>query len=288
MVVNDAGYVIKIEGEIVMSFVLNYISNGIWTGTFSNFPEILVNHAISSRLGGVSDQPFKSMNLAMHNGDIIEKVIDNRKLFCNAIEINYHNIVTAEQIHGDHIVYVNEEHIGKGSVSYEDAIKGTDALITNCRNVPLMLFFADCVPVIIVDPIKKAIAVSHAGWKGTVKKIAQKTILAMEKNFQTQSQDCLIGIGPSIGQCCYEVDEVVVDEFKKEFKEKTDLCIKKYRNKWKLDLWMANKLQLMEIGVKEENIDCSNVCTSCNSDLFFSYRADHGSTGRIAAIISLK
>lgn len=271
-----------------MSFILNYGNQGVWYGTFSSFPNELVNHAISTRFGGISESPFHHMNLAMHNGDNIEKVIHNRKIFCNSIGMNSDELVTAEQIHGDTIVYVSKNDIGKGSKSYADAIKTTDALITDCINIPLMLFFADCVPVIIVDPINKAIGVSHAGWKGTVKKIAQKTVLAMGQKFNTKSQDCLIGIGPSIGSCCYEVDYGVVKEFEQSFGEDANAFIKPSNDKWTLDLWMANKLQLIEIGIKPENIDSSNICTACNSKMFFSYRADQGKTGRIAAVISLK
>jgi YfiH family protein len=271
-----------------MSFVLNYGNQGVWYGTFSSFPNELVNHAISTRFGGTSEPPFHTMNLAMHNGDSLEKVILNRKIFCGSIGLDSDTLTTAEQIHSDNILYVNKSNVGKGAKFYADAIKTTDALITDCKNIPLMLFFADCVPVIIVDPVNKAIGISHAGWKGTVKKIAQKTVLAMGQQFNTKSQDCLIGIGPSIGACCYEVDDGVVKQFQQSFGEEANIFIKPFENKWTLDLWMANKLQLIEIGIKAENIDNSNICTACNSKIFFSYRADQGRTGRIAAVISLK
>lgn len=271
-----------------MSFVLHYGKKGVWFGKFSNFPERLVTHAISSRLGGLSQAPFDQMNLAMHNGDAIEVVKKNRALFCEAIHLDPCKLVTAEQVHSDHVLLVDESYAGKGATEYIDAIKGTDALITNCVNLPLMLFFADCVPVLIVDPVHRAIGICHAGWKGTVHKIAQKTVLAMQRNFGTQSQDCFVGIGPSIGPCCYEVSQEVVEQFSMAFAENRNKIFKPFADKWKLDLWAANQLQLKEIGVCADKIEVPHICTACNAKLFFSYRADCTKTGRIAAVLSLK
>lgn len=271
-----------------MSFALHYGKEGVWFGKFSNFPETLVTHAISSRFGGVSQAPFDQMNLAMHNGDDIAAVRKNRVLFCEAIHLDPHKLVTAEQVHSDQVLLVDESYAGKGATDYIDAIKGTDALITNCVNLPLMLFFADCVPVLIVDPIQQAIGISHAGWKGTMDKIAQKTILSMRENFGTQSQDCFVGIGPSIGQCCYDVTQEVAEQFSETFGKDSAKILKPFAHKWKLDLWAANQLQLEEIGVCADKIEACNICTACNAKLFFSYRADYAKTGRIAAVLSLK
>lgn len=271
-----------------MSFALHYGKKGVWFGKFSNFPEALVTHAISSRFGGVSQAPFDQMNLAMHNGDDIAAVRKNRALFCEAIHLDPRKLVTAEQVHSDQVLVVDQSYAGKGATDYTDAIKATDALITNCVNLPLMLFFADCVPVLIVDPVHRAIGISHAGWKGTVNKIAQKTILSMCENFGTQSQDCFVGIGPSIGPCCYEVNQEVIEQFSINFGGDRNKIFKPFADKWKLDLWVANQLQLEEIGVCADKIETCNICTACNAKLFFSYRADCAKTGRIAAVISLK
>lgn len=271
-----------------MSFQLNYAKSGIWSGKFSSFPNHIVNHAISTKFGGTSKNEYSSMNLAMHNGDQLERVIQNRILFCKANQFDYKKIITAEQVHGDEILYVDEKNAGSGYDSYESALKHTDALITNCKGIPLMLFFADCVPVLFVDPIHKAIGISHAGWKGTAQKIAQKTVLKMMDNFGTNPAECLVGIGPSIGACCYEVDCYVSDKFELSFGDRVKEILTPEKDKWKLDLWKANIIQLIDIGVKIENIDHSNVCTNCNSEVFFSYRADKGKTGRIAALICLK
>lgn len=268
-------------------FIIERNVNGVWSGTFEHLSNILsIKHAISTRLGGISQSPFYSLNLGLHTGDEVAKVNENRRLFCQSAVVDYENIVTAQQTHGDNIAIVSKKDSGKGAKSYATSIPNTDALITNITNLPLMLFYADCVPVLIADPVHKVIGISHAGWKGTVAKIGQKTIFKMRDEYNTNPADCLIGIGPSIGPCCYEVDSPVIAKVKESFNEWDRLLIPHQEN-WHLDLWEANKLQLLEIGVRSENIVISRICTSCNNELFFSYRAEHGKTGRIGALISL-
>lgn len=269
-------------------FILNYGTSGQWYGTFTHFSALAIKHGISSRFGGVSKPPFHSLNVALHTGDCDESVIINRQLFCQGIGINSEHIVTAQQLHTDHIAVVTKEAKGRGAGSYEDAIPNTDALITNVPGVPLMLFFADCVPVLIADPVQRAIGAVHAGWRGTVEKIAQKTILSMQSNFGTKPEDCLVGIAPSIGPCCYVVDEIVINKLKKQFNNWEELIKEaNEKGKWYFDLWKANIHQLEEIGVKGSNLVTSGVCTACNHELFFSYRKENGATGRIGAVIVL-
>lgn len=269
-----------------MSFYLECGEDNLWYGLFSHFNSELVIHGVSTRFNGVSKNVFDSLNLALHNGDDSKAVCENRVKFCNGLGVDAKKIVTTQQVHGDAILRIDTSYLGRGAIDYEDAIQETDGLITNLPNVPLMMFFADCVPILILDPIKKAIGICHAGWKGTVKKIAQKTVMAMADAFGSNPEDCLIGIGPSIGKCCFEVDEPVYKEFKLAFP--TLDCKEISHDKWKIDLWQANRLQLESIGVKPANIEESKICTKCNAELFFSYRADGGKTGRIAAVIQLK
>jgi len=271
---------------LVERFILNYGNNGLWYGTFTHFNTLNIKHAISSRLGGTSKQPFSSLNLGLHVEDNDKDVIVNRQLFCEAIGMHFDHIVTAQQLHTDIVAVITAKEVGKGAQNYSDAISATDALITNVPNIPLMLFFADCVPVLIVDPVQHAVGVVHAGWKGTVAKIAQKTIVSMQVNFGTDPKDCLVGIAPSIGPCCYEVDEVVVNKIKKQFDNWEEL-VSPTGNKWYFDLWKANCIQLEQIGVKSNHIVVSGVCTACNHDLFFSYRKENGCTGRMGAAIIL-
>lgn len=272
--------------ELMEQFVLKYGTNGLWYGTFTHFDKLAIKHGVSTRLGGVSSQPFTSLNLGLHTGDEERQVLANRQLFCQSLGVVPDNIVTAEQIHTDKVLVVTKEHIGKGAKKYSEAIKATDALITNVPNIPLMLFFADCVPVLIVDPIQKVIGIAHAGWKGTVANIAQKTVLAMQTQFGTKPEQCLVGIAPSIGPCCYEVDDLVINRLKGQF-ENWEQSVRQSDDKWYLDLWQANRLQLEQIGVQGQNIIVSKVCTACNKELFFSYRAENGCTGRMGAVLVL-
>ena len=267
-------------------FILNYANKGLWYGTFTHFDKLEVRHGISSRLGGESSQPFMSLNLGLHTGDEDNIVIANRQLFCQSLGVVAEDIVTAEQTHTDRVLVVTKEHISKGAKIYSEAIRATDAMITNVPGIPLMLFFADCVPVLLVDPIQKVIGIAHAGWKGTVDKIAQKTVLAMQTHFGTNPQQCLIGIAPSIGPCCYEVDNVVINRLKNQF-ENWEQLVQPHGEKWYLDLWQANRFQLEEIGVQAQNIIVSKVCTACNKELFYSYRGENSCTGRMGAVIVL-
>lgn len=270
-----------------MGFSLSNAPNGVWYGWFSHFNSATVAHAVSTRLGGRSQAPFATLNLGLHTGDAEDAVRLNRKMFCQATGIELSKVVTAEQVHGSRVMLVEAADAGKGAYEFGDALAAADALITNTPDLPLLLFFADCVPVLIVDPVNKAIGVSHAGWKGTVAKIAQKTVLAMRDHFGTRPQECLVGIAPSIGPCCYEVDDVVASQCKAQF-EHWQAMLKPEGEKWRLNLWLANQIQLAEIGVLTRNIEISGVCTACNTSLFFSYRAERGLTGRIGAVISLK
>ena len=267
-------------------FMLKQSVNKVWYGIFTSFAALGIKHGISTRLGGHSTVPFTSLNLGLHTGDDAELVWHNRQLFCQAVGLPPDKVVTAEQIHGDVVRQVTMEDAGRGAKHYHEALKGTDALITNVPGLPLMLFFADCVPVLIVDPVAKAIGISHAGWKGTVAKIAQKTVLTMQQQFHTNPADCLVGIGPSIGSCCYEVDEAVLSKLRTGFPNWEKLVTPK-EERWQLNLWEANREQLKEIGVKHNNITVSSICTADNTQIFFSHRAERGHTGRIGAIISL-
>lgn len=261
------------------------LQNNLWFGTFSHFEQLAIKHGMSTRTGGVSGHPFASLNLGLHTGDEAKKVRENRKRFACAVGVEPNRVTTAEQVHGDRVFVVREEHAGLGAEEYSQAISGVDALITNVPGTPLMLFFADCVPVLIVDPKRRAIGISHAGWKGTVVGIAEKTVKYMEREYGTNPADCFAGIGPSIGQCCYQVDKPVIDQLK-IFPYWQELIVAK-EARWQLNLWEANRRQLFDAGLTPDNVVVSAVCTSCNSELFFSYRAEKGRTGRMGAVISL-
>ncbi|MDI3534308.1 MAG: purine-nucleoside/S-methyl-5-thioadenosine phosphorylase / adenosine deaminase [Thermosediminibacterales bacterium] len=271
----ESGFLLRRKGKIHYLTIPPFDKTGI------------VDHCFTTRLGGVSEGVYSQLNLGFKRGDDQQKVLKNYELICSAIGINYKDLVCSDQIHGDKVYVATEKDKGKGIVRESDII-GVDALITNKPGVPLITYYADCVPIFILDPVKKAIGLCHAGWRGTVQKIGQKTILKMEQVFETRPSDCLVGIGPSIGQCCYEVDAPVIARLKESFSNWREMVIEKSEGKWNLDLWKANKYQLEEIGVVESNITVSGLCTSCRNDLFYSYRKEKGVTGSLAAIIQLK
>ncbi len=269
-------------------FYLKHSENNLFIGHFSIFPDDSAIHAISTRFGGVSKAPYDTLNLALHVGDDIHDVIENRRLFSEAIGIDCNNIVTPEQVHSDAIYKVTKKDMGRGSKSYDDAVAETDALMTDERMIPIMLCYADCTPIILLDPIRHAAAIAHGGWKGTLKSIAAKTVAAMRESYGSNPKDILAGIGPAIGPCCYDVNDEVADLFSDSFPEIADKVIKRKNNKIKIDLWELNRWQLEKAGLRKKHIDMANICTYDNSDVFYSYRKDSGRTGRIAALIAIK
>lgn len=223
----------------------------------------------------------------MAKSDSRENVLENLNRVCSAIGIDYKKLVLSNQVHGDVIRVVAHDDIGKG-IMRESDIKGVDALITNIPGVPLITYYADCVPVFILDPVSKAVGLVHSGWKSTTLKIAVKTIKKMQECYGTKPNDCLVGIGPSIEMKCFEIKEDVALLFKQSFENWEMFMKKRDEEHYTADLWLAIKLMLMEIGVQEQNITVSGLCTCCNEDLFFSHRRDKGLTGSLSAIIELK
>ncbi len=268
-------------------FYLKKSSNNIWYGIFSQFYQAGIRHGISTRLGGISAAPYMSLNLGLHVGDDPENVGTNRQLLCDAVGVKYNSVVSAQQVHKDTVAIVSSADSGKGAAEYKDALCETDALITDSPDVPLLLLYADCVPIIFFDPVKRVIGVAHAGWKGTVAQIAVKTLRAMQECFGSKSADCLVGIGPSVGPCCYEVDQGVIIPLQNNCNKWENAVTVHGERHWMLNLWEVNRRQLLENGVFEANISVAEVCTACNKELFYSYRAESGLTGRLGALISL-
>lgn len=247
----------------------------------------LVKHGFTCRLGGVSSGDYGSLNLAFHVGDDPDGVVKNREKILNLFGAKLSLLVASQQIHGNEVYVAGNKDRGSGSTSYDSAIPGTDALITNVPGVLLSSYFADCVPVAFLDPINQVVALAHAGWKGTVQRIVLLTIEKMAALFGSRPEACLAAIGPSIGQCCFQVDKSVVDRFAQDIEGYERYCILHSEEKWSLDLAGINEYLLMQGGVKPENITKSDLCTSCHHNYFFSYRKDGGRTGRQAALIML-
>lgn len=246
-----------------------------------------LKHAFSTRIGGVSDGVYSSMNLHFRN-DKRENVIENYKRFCDAIDCNYQDVVFSNQIHEDKVYRVSKYDKGKGLLRESD-IKGIDALITNEKDVLLTTFYADCVPIYLFDPVNKAIGLAHSGWKGTVKEIGVKTAYKMKEEFNTKFEDLIIGIAPSISLCCFQVDKNVYLEFKEKIPFSTKYIFEDLeKGKYKIDLQGIIKQGFINIGVLEENIEVANICTKCNPDTFFSHRAMGDERGSLAGVMCLK
>lgn len=266
------------------NFVIKQKHN-IWFGSFPLLSEQGIINACSCRFNGKSSIVNNTLNLALHVGDKQENVIYNRHLFAKAIGVNASSFTTCEQIHGNNVVVVSEKQIGAGALDLKDTILKTDALVTNLKQVPLLLFYADCVPILLYDKKKKVIGLAHAGWRGTVAGIAEKTVQTMINVFDSNVEDILVGIGPSIGQCCYEIDDSVRNlavGYEQFFK-----IVPKKNGHYLLDLWGYNVQILKNKGILQSNISIAEVCTAHNYDLFFSYRSEQGRTGRMGACIML-
>lgn len=249
----------------------------------------LVNHCFSTRLGGRSSGIFESMNLGFNRGDLDENVRENFKILCDAINIDVKNLVLTNQIHEDLVVVVDEKDRGKG-FDLESDLMGVDGFVTNAKDVALVTFYADCVPLYFLDPVKKVIGLSHAGWRGTVKKIGAKTIAKMQAVYGSRPEDILGAIGPSIGGCCFEVSEDVKIEVEKSFSHDIidKIVVKRDSSKYLIDLWAANEAVMLEAGMKQEHITKTDVCTMCHKEEMFSHRGSNGKRGSMVAIMSLR
>lgn len=246
----------------------------------------ILTHCFTTRLGGVSTGECSSLNLSFGRNDSRENVLINYKIIADAIDIDFEKMVLSNQIHDNKIKIVDIEDIGKGLIKESD-ITGYDGLSTNKPGIPLVTFYADCVPVLFLDPVKKAITAVHSGWKSTVKNIACEALLLMKESYGSKPQDLQVAIGPSICKDCFEVGEEVYNEFINKF-EWCEQFIEFKAGKYYIDLQRIIKRVLTDEGVPKQNINVSNVCTRCNNDMFFSYRGDNRKTGSLAAIMMLK
>ena len=245
-----------------------------------------IKHAFSTRVGGVSSEPFSSLNIGASCGDSSACVERNRRVLCAAIGSDYSKMTVCNQVHGAkvHVVYSgNCGNVADSSVE----VCAADAMITNTAGVVLQCAFADCVPILMYEPNVRAIAVAHAGWRGTVAGVATAAAKAMCEQYAANMRNILVAIGPAIGSCCFEVDAPVAQHFYDGYGVDSRVIVNKGNGKYNIDLERANKLLVLQSGINSINIACAHVCTSCNTDKFYSYRKECGKTGRHAAIIAL-
>lgn len=257
---------------------------------YIRFPKLTatgkVRHCFSTRHGGVSKGDFSSMNLSFNRGDDRENVLENYRILCSAEGIDTENLVLSAQTHTNNVISVTKEDCGTGI--YKPSFSDVDGLVTNEKGVALVTQYADCTPLLFCDPVKEVIATSHAGWRGTAKLIGKVTVEKMVEEYGCDPKNIVAAIGPCIGKCCYEVDDPVFNAFKKiNFLNTDDFLTPKANGRYMLNLVEANRRILIAAGVAEENIDCSDICTNCNSEALHSHRATGGKRGNLAAIIQL-
>lgn len=249
----------------------------------------LVTDGFSTRLGGVSEGCFSSLNLSFDRGDDRAAVAENFRRMGEALGVRCEDMVLSQQTHTTNIRIVTDEDRGKG-ITRERDYTDIDGLVTNVPGICLVTTYADCVPLYFLDPVKKVIALSHSGWRGTVGKIGKKTVELMHDNFGSDPADILAAVGPSVCQDCYEVSADVIDRFKEVFDRSAwdELFYEKPDGKYQLDLWKANEKIFLEAGIRKDHIAVTNVCTHCNSEILYSHRAMGDKRGNLCAFLALK
>lgn len=260
--------------------------NGVLYYTFPSFDRVdFVRHGFSTRLGGVSKPPFDAMNLSFTRGDDDACVKENFVRFCRAVGVDADNVVISKQEHHTNIRNVTAADRGSG-IARERLYTDVDGLLTDEPNVVLCTQYADCVPLFFVDPVKRVVGASHAGWRGTVAGIGAVTVERMVADYGCRREDILAGIGPSIGKCCFEVDAPVYEAFC-QADVFDDGCFTARGDKFDIDLWEVNRRVLMSAGVTAEHITVTDLCTRCHPDVFWSHRVTGDTRGSLAGIISI-
>jgi len=241
-----------------------------------------VIHAITKKSIG---EPYE-MSLALHTGEDNQKIVSNRWSIAKSIlsldSMDRYKFIVANQTHSNHIQIIDSD-TSLGWENWESAVDDCDALVTDRKNTIVTIMTADCVPILLYDPIKEVVAAIHAGWRGAESQIVLKTIESMVDRFDTDPSDIIAAVAPSIGKCCYEVGIDVAQYFMSY----PDALEEIGGGKYMLDLPMVIRMQLLTIGVREESIEMSGICTACSVDEFFSYRREQGCSGRFMSMIGM-
>lgn len=244
---------------------------------FEHFPTDGIVHGISTRQGGVSEAPYATLNLSYAVDDDPERVTENRRRFALAVGGDPERQLSARQVHGDAVLMV-DDHYRTGGPPPE-----VDIQITDRPGWLLSLRFADCVPIVLAHPERRAIGVVHSGWRGTRIRAVATAIRALEERYGAEPGGLLVGIGPSIGPCCFEVGEEVA----REFADPPGGVVPGKRDRPHVDLWALNRAAAIEAGVPAERVRVAEICTKCQADCFFSHRAHGFPAGRFGAAIGL-
>lgn len=247
---------------------------------YFQFESMHVKHAIFTRHGGISPEPWGSLNVGGTVGDDLARVRENRNISFRAMERNPESMFDVWQVHSADVVCARAPR--PTGESYRQA----DVILTDQEDVTLFMRFADCVPLLLHDPRTAVIGVAHAGWMGTLRDVATSSINAMRKNYGSNPADILVGIGPSIGPDHYEIGADVILQVMQKFGDDSERVLKSHSGKIHFNLWEANRMLLERAGV--QHIELSGICTACNTGDWYSHRAEKGRTGRFGALISLQ
>lgn len=264
--------------------------------TFPGLSKInCISHLFSTRLGGVSRDHLSSMNLSYSRGDDPENVTENFRRIASVFGKTEGDIVCTDQTHTINVRVATKEDAGKG-ITKERDYTDIDGQITNEKGIILSAFFADCVPLYFVDPVKEVIGLSHSGWRGTVAGMGAETIRKMQTVYGCDPKDIHVAIGPSICQECYEVSSEVYDAFAEQFASDRDALQKVFyqkddwqrsEGKYQMDLWKANELIMLRAGILPEHIEITDLCTAHNPEYLFSHRKTNGKRGNLGAFLML-
>jgi YfiH family protein len=236
-------------------------------------------HSFFTRRGGVSPEPWASLNLGSTVGDDLERVRKNRRLALAALERDPASVYDVWQVHGVSVAIAETPH------SPESPHLQADAILTDKPGLTLMMRFADCVPIMLHDPVRKVAGIAHAGWMGTVRSTVRFAVEAMQKQYASNPSDIRAAIGPSIGPDHYKIGPDVVIQVQQAFGSDASNLLSAYAGQVKFDLWAANQLLLEQAGV--QHIEVAGLCTACHTEDWYSHRAEKGRTGRFGAIIAL-
>jgi YfiH family protein len=234
-------------------------------------------HAVLTRIGGVSQAPYATLNLGHTVGDDLAAVRENHRRALGALKLKPGQVVSPSLVHGAHVEVVGRDHVG--TIQAE-----TDALVTGTPGVPLMMLFGDCMPLVLFDPVRRVVGIAHAGWRGVAAGVAEATIRTMAERLGCNPSNVWAGIGPTIGPCCYEVGSDVAAEIESACPPGAGV-VRRANGRFHADLPAAVSAQLRAAGV--EQIEDTGLCTACRVDEFFSHRAERGRTGRFGTAIGL-
>ncbi len=249
-----------------------------------------VNHLFTTRMGGASEGIYSSLNLSYTRGDRKEAVDENFRRVADTLHCSVEDIVCSDQTHTTNLRVAGRADGGKGITRKRD-YTDVDGLLTDEPGVYLATFFADCVPLYFVDVKRRAIALAHSGWRGTVARMGRGVVEKMGEVYGTDPADLVAAVGPSICQDCYEVSEDVADAFAAEFQrpgQEREILREKGGGKYQLDLWRANEIVLTEAGILPDRIQVTDLCTCHNADYLFSHRASKGRRGNLGAFLGIR